>query len=117
MAKSKGKRAALNDMAGQLIKYIGSFDPTWEARMEIMRSERAMDELQVIANTVAQVLERAEHMTVPSNPYFEDDFGSAYDERPCKWCEKPFRPEYPGQPLCSNNCAKHFHADPLSAMA
>ena len=116
MAKSKGRRAALNEMAAQLLKYISSFDPTWAARIEIMRAERAMDDLQIAANTMAVVLERAEHMTVPDNPYFQDDFGSAYDERPCKWCEKPFMPEYPGQPLCSNSCAINFYrVNPVSA--
>ena len=118
MAKSKGKRAALNDMATQLLKYISSFDPTWESRIEIMRSERAMDSLQIIANTVASVMERAEHMTVAGNPYFEDEYGSAYEERPCPWCEKPYIPSYPGQPLCSNTCAVHYYKEhPIGAVA
>jgi hypothetical protein len=110
------KRKRLNVLAGEVLRYIASNDPSWDARIQITKEERNFDDLQTIAAYVAYVLEQGAHLVVPNHPFFDTAFVSGYDPRPCDWCGKPFNPDYPGKSLCSNNCAKHFYAEnPTSA--
>jgi hypothetical protein len=107
--KTISTRDGLNAMAHELLKYIGQLDPTWENRIEITKTERGLDDLQCLGAYVVKVLEAGEHMIVAEHPFFTKDFGSAYEPRPCPQCKRSYMPDYPGQPICSNECARKYY--------
>lgn len=117
MAKTKNdKREHLNILAGQLLRYFSTLDPSWEARIQITKEERNFDDLQCLGAYVARILEQGEHLSIPNHPFFDAEFVSGMDRKPCDWCGNEFQPDYPGKRLCSNNCAKHFYDEnPASA--
>ena len=104
MDKNKALRAASTVLA-----YISSLDPTWASRIQITKDEFSYDDLQCVGAYVANQLEQGLHTVIPRHPFFEPGFVPPAGPHECLHCHKPFSPEYPGQPLCSNPCALAYY--------
>lgn len=98
-------RAKALKAATTLLEYIGGMDPTWADRIQITKSEFHYDDLQTAGAYIANALEAGAHTIIPRHPFFEPGFTPPNEKHVCPQCHQPFSPAYPGQPLCSNECA------------
>lgn len=103
------KNDNLEKAAKFLLAHIGSLDPTWKSRLEILKSERGFTDVQALGSMVGYALERGEHLLCPTHPYFEPDYhGAATGDVAICACGQAYKVAYPGQPYCSNACAMKY---------
>ena len=96
--------------ASTVLAYIGSLDPTWAERIQITKDEFHYDDLQCVGCYIANQLEAGLHTVIPRHPFFEPGFEPQSGPHTCLQCKVQFKPDYPGQPLCSNACAIKYYA-------
>jgi len=97
----------LKKAATFLLKYISDLAPEYEERIGILKTERGFDDLQAIGSMVCIVLDRAEHLSIPTHPAFQPNYEKLSGPIQCP-CGKMFQPEYNGMNRCSNECAYRF---------
>jgi hypothetical protein len=102
-------KARANKAAGVVLEYIGTLDPTWAERIQITKDEFQYDDLQCVGAYVANQLDAGLHTVIPRHPFFEPGFVPPQDGHVCPVCKLDFKPLYPGQPVCSNQCAATFY--------
>jgi hypothetical protein len=100
----------LRKFAGKFLRWLGTLDPTWATRIEILRTDKKLDSLQTLGSLAARTLERAEHTVLANHPFFEPGVVAMVDPV-CPACGEKFAPKYPGQrghlnPDCSNKLNK-----------
>lgn len=97
------------ERAGILLSdYIASIDPAWSERLHIMQNDRGLKPFQAIGALAGYTLDHSLHMAIPSHPAFETVLARP-GKMDCPVCHTLYSPQYPGQPVCSNACAKPYY--------
>lgn len=86
-----------------VLAVVGSKAPEWAERIRVMRTERDFTAGQSCVSVFGYVLDRSLHLEVVPHPYLENG-PLALLQASCEECQKPFRPDVPGQRFCSNDC-------------
>lgn len=107
--ENRFNRKKLNHMAGEILAFIGTLDPMWANRLEIVQTDRHLDNIQTLGSLVVRPLDAGEHTVVSSHPFFAGDYTPTSQTTKCPVCEQDFQPGHPGQPVCSNDCALIFY--------
>lgn len=96
----------------KFLNWLVSLDPAWKDRVDAMRGERHISDLQCIGILCSWTLESGMHMEVPVVAQLMDGFTPVGGEAICPVgkeknpnCLEIYVPEYPGKPYCSNECA------------
>jgi hypothetical protein len=115
MVKGSVEHRQLDEAARLVLNFMTQMDPTWGDRIKVVEGERGWEPLQIIAALIANTLDREEHMNVQEHPIFQANFISTGSGNLCPVCGKEWTAEYPGQPVCSNECAQRHYGSPKTA--
>lgn len=97
------------DCAPRVLAWIGSLDPDWAQRIEIMKSERGFDDKTILASLCAHVLENNLHMTLPAHEAVQGMYWTP-DEVRCPVCDRLYLMKYPDQRTClAPECGRAYH--------
>jgi hypothetical protein len=99
----------LEASATRVLAWLSAIDPTWADRLRVLKEERGFTELQALGSCIAWVCDNEQHMVIPNRDEFLSGATGALPH-PCPVCDHEFTPSYPGQPVCSNDCAAAYYA-------
>ena len=89
------------------LTFVGSLDPGWKERIEIMLEVRNFCARQALGAMMGYCLDRSLHLEIPSHPFFEPG-NHPMLEKPCEECGVMFSPKVPGERFHDNNCGFAF---------
>lgn len=103
-------RREVAECAKVIVAFFCGLDPGWAAKIDAVRDERHFTDEQICMLFMANTLDQDQHMVLPSDhPFFTAEHMPQGREGICPECLKPFERQYPGQPLCGNECANRFY--------
>lgn len=99
-----------------VMRQVSNLDPRWARMIEAARIETGRADWQLLGAWIARVLENGNHINAPDHPYFRPGAGRIVEAK-CGWpeCGKTFKPEYPGQAYCSNECGTKAFKETMEA--
>jgi hypothetical protein len=101
-----------HDCAVDFLKSMRALSPTWDAKITALMEERGLNATQALGSLAAFALDTDQYLVVPDHPYFNDvHMRPTGSKMICPVCDGEFELKYPGQPVCSNQCAQAFYAN------
>lgn len=110
---AEAKPHTLEECCSAVIAWVGSLDPAWEKRIQILREERGFSDKDIAGSLIAYPLDHSMHMEITTHPTLQAagvgvHLGATFT---CEMCGVEAHRKYAGQPaLCSNRCANGFYA-------
>lgn len=110
------QRELEHDCAATFLNSMRGMDPTWDAKIQALIEEMHLNETQALGSLCAFALDTDQYLIVPDHPFFHgDNIPAKGTKLVCPICDHEFERQYPGQPVCSNECAEKFYAQKPAA--
>ena len=109
--EKKFDRDFLLACASEFVTWIGLQDPMYVERIEILKSERGLDNLQALASLVAGCLDRGDHMYYCEREFMTAGYSGHLGPRPCVVCDVEFSPSQAQDEMCgAKACSEAYFA-------
>lgn len=109
--QDKQPKVEKHDCAEKFLNDLGSLSPTWKLKIAALMDERSFTASQALGSLAAFALDTDQYLVVPDHQFFNDiHVRPAGTRMLCPVCDREFELQYPGQPICGNDCSVAYYA-------